>query len=664
MSIISLIIDDVYSLTSSDFFKKFVISVNKHLCCEYVLLSIDYGSFNKADRVYTACGECHSNKVFSSEMLDHIKLLRGYSCIKDVKNKFTDDGLVSSLISDTIYSYVVRNDKGECLSVLVVIGEDSDPVDKAVKDIIRFMADRLRLEIENELLITEISEKTTSFEKSRDYNWIIDKNCLITDINKLSADIYKYNPSEMYGIYIPSLMRQKDGADFLKNMSLVSHGKEINKVMAEIIRKDCSVINIMYSLKPRYSKNGEYIGAIGSISDVAEPVVSTTEIESNSDIFSEILAKLPVVFFRMDSKGVIINIRGNGLARMGVEDVDWVGKHGCGLFLGMDKLLGLSMSGETVNFESKGSYGGNPWWFNVSMFFDSWTGSGALGFAVDISEQKIGERKLVDLLKLNRELAQKLIVVQEEERRALSRELHDELGQSITAVKSLARVIASSAGAACSESRSLGYSIIGISANLYEVVNDIMQRLRPDVLDNLSFQDTISSCISQSHLEKTGVTCDVQYVGDLDGIDEIIQITIYRIVQECLTNISKHSMASNVFIKIERKTTEYIDGRFAVNNKVSINKALHYIERDVLVIVISDDGIGMGLTGSKKSQSSGSGKGLQGMKERVMALGGFIKIKSKCNNGTTINVVLDLKTKITDEPVKVIVNEAGAALPG
>ena len=253
------------------------------------------------------------------------------------------------------------------------------------------------------------------------------------------------------------------------------------------------------------------------------------------------------------------------------------------------------------------------------------------------------EEQLVELLNNNRKLAQKLVEVEEDERRALARELHDELGQSITAVKSLATVITASAGNNYNEIRSLANSIIDLSGQLYEVVNNIMQRLRPDIIDGLDFSESIRNCIVRSQLETAGVNCTLEYSGNINNLEEVLKVTIYRIVQECLTNISKHAMASNVCVKIHRGMDDgdfigekYIDPVF------SGNSGKHKSKRDIVQIEISDDGIGMHVEEKMATGKQAKRHGLQGINERVTAMGGMLEISAKPGRGVRVKVVLVL----------------------
>ncbi len=569
-------------------------------------------------------------------------------------DKFSSDKLLSALNAESCLSLVITNNDEEPIGLLFFVGnEQNEQVDQYSETIDRLHG-RLSAELERFQLKRLLKKSKEDYlyllEASKDFIWEIDEQGIFTYVNKSALQIYGYRPDEMLGNRYTDFMSRKASADFTENIAQVMEGYSINDWVANHITKYGNLVQIKYSAKPKYNEYGDIVGVSGSSTDISESIRAQKTIKNNSELFSVILSRLPVIFFRVDKKGYIADIRGNGLKRMGVSDMEWIGKPGYGLFVGMDAMINSALSGQTVIFESKGTFNGEPWWFLTSMFFDSWTSFGAVGFAVDITEQKQSEEKLVHLLNDNRLLAQRLVEVQENERRALARELHDELGQTITAVRSLATAVKSKAGEDYSEIRSLGNSIIDLSSNLYESVSNIMRRLRPDILDTLGFDAAINNCIEQSQLEMMGINCFVDLSGDLNSLDEVYKITVYRIVQECLTNISKYAMASNVWVMVKREQIEDTDRRYS-NAELYDNTGMHeiVIKRDLINVIVKDDGVGMDIDKDTKSTDIESKMGLQGIRERITALNGEVSIESRPGKGVVINAVLDLNSNLVNE---------------
>jgi signal transduction histidine kinase len=225
------------------------------------------------------------------------------------------------------------------------------------------------------------------------------------------------------------------------------------------------------------------------------------------------------------------------------------------------------------------------------------------------AEREKAARECSTLLAGNRFLIQKSLVVQEEERRHLAQELHDELGQCMTAIQADAENIhalskdvnpgiAGSAGA-----------IVAVAARMYDVVHSMMQRLRPSVLDNVGLEAAIEEELERWQARYPDIACRFDRHGDLLDFGEQVNITLYRIVQESLTNIARHAGASRVSLVLGR-------GEDSVH--------LH----------IEDDGCGM------EPDKPVRGLGLIGMRERVEALKGSLSITSSLGRGSAINVVV------------------------
>lgn len=219
------------------------------------------------------------------------------------------------------------------------------------------------------------------------------------------------------------------------------------------------------------------------------------------------------------------------------------------------------------------------------------------------------EEKIQQLLGENRLLIQKSLEVQEQERKHLARELHDELGQCLTAIQADAESIKDSPAGADKRVFTSADAILNVSAHIYDVVHSMMRRLRPSVLDNLGLEEAIKEEIGEWNNRNPKVHCQYQFDGDLSILGEHITITVYRIIQECLTNITKHASASNVDITLK-------------NNA------------DGLKLAVRDDGVGRNVHGDELNM----GLGLIGMRERVQALNGIFSYTSSAKDGFLIDI--------------------------
>ncbi|HYA20530.1 MAG TPA: PAS domain S-box protein [Burkholderiales bacterium] len=235
----------------------------------------------------------------------------------------------------------------------------------------------------------------------------------------------------------------------------------------------------------------------------------------------------------------------------------------------------------------------------------------------DITERKRALQAASDLEE-NRRLTQIIQARVEEERRSLARELHDELGQYVTAIKSIGASIANRAEST-PEVRSSAQTIVSVAALIYGAMHGIISRLRPSALDNLGLSETLQDSIAAWRLRHPELKFQLDISGSLNDLGEAINITVYRIVQECLTNVVRHAQASNVRIAVKRGPAE--SGA-----------------REVLQLEICDDGKG------KPAETLPEGHfGLLGMRERVQALNGSFSTNNVPDRGFCVTVCLPLE---------------------
>ncbi len=215
----------------------------------------------------------------------------------------------------------------------------------------------------------------------------------------------------------------------------------------------------------------------------------------------------------------------------------------------------------------------------------------------------------------NHRLAQQLIHLQEEERKSLARDLHDELGQCLTAIRTDAAVILEMSKTRFPAARESAQAIADVTLQVMGMVGAMLQRLRPEVLDELGLRAALMELISTWRQRNRQVACVVRISDDLDRLDDPTSITAYRVVQEALTNVARHARARRVEIEIKAVRQSF--------------------DEWILKIMVNDDGSGFDPVRTE-------GFGLTGMKERVEGLGGRITLNSTVGSGTHILVGLPL----------------------
>jgi two-component system sensor histidine kinase UhpB len=211
--------------------------------------------------------------------------------------------------------------------------------------------------------------------------------------------------------------------------------------------------------------------------------------------------------------------------------------------------------------------------------------------------------------KENKALTQHTLQIQEEERQHLAKELHDELGQSLTAIK----VMATTTKSDKANSGQIADTIISVCDHLVTVVRSMMRNLHPLVLTELGLKASLEDLLNHWSQRHPDLSLTLNCADAVDKLEQSVSIQVFRIVQECLTNIVRHAQASEA----------------SVNLEITPDKKL-FLE-------IIDNGQGCTLTGSKK------GFGLLGIRERVKSLGGELSIQSSPQQGMNIFASIPLK---------------------
>jgi signal transduction histidine kinase len=222
--------------------------------------------------------------------------------------------------------------------------------------------------------------------------------------------------------------------------------------------------------------------------------------------------------------------------------------------------------------------------------------------------------QLIDQVRSGRErlrtLSHRLVEIQEEERRNIARELHDQIGQMLTGLK---LVLEMSERASPGKAPDLGEAL-GLVNELMARVRDLSLDLRPAMLDDLGLLPALSWHIER-YAAQTRIAVQLKHRGVEDRrFDPRIETAAYRTIQEALTNVARHAQTDNVDVRL-------------------------WAEDQELWLQIADQGRGFDLESTLASAGS---SGLSGMQERIALLGGLLTIESGPGQGTLLTVELPL----------------------
>jgi len=216
----------------------------------------------------------------------------------------------------------------------------------------------------------------------------------------------------------------------------------------------------------------------------------------------------------------------------------------------------------------------------------------------------------------NQLLTQRTLEIQEEERRHLAQELHDELGQTITAIKAVATAVMNAQQPDKKQVNSSVKTIIEYSDHIYKVAKNMMHRLRPSVLDEFGLVKALQTMIDDWNSRQDDIFCQFSFSGIPANLTDALNISLFRIVQESLTNALKHSSASKILITLNAQNS-------SANKEISL--------------MIQDDGVGL------DQEKTVTGLGLVGMRERVEMNNGRIELSSDANSGLRIDILIPIK---------------------
>jgi two-component system sensor histidine kinase UhpB len=223
--------------------------------------------------------------------------------------------------------------------------------------------------------------------------------------------------------------------------------------------------------------------------------------------------------------------------------------------------------------------------------------------------------QLSDATAENRRLTEQLLTLQEQERGDLARDLHDEIGPFLFAINIDAANIARHLDEGrLPPVRGHVQSIVEAVSHMQRQVRSMLGRLRPIGLAEFGLAAALANLVEFWRRRNPEIIYRLDIASDAEGFDELLDPTVYRIVQECLSNALRHGRPTAVTVSLSRQRT----GRNG---------------EDELAITVADDGQGM-------AAPSGIGYGLRGMSERVKALAGDLRISSTPGQGLMVTATL------------------------
>ncbi len=264
----------------------------------------------------------------------------------------------------------------------------------------------------------------------------------------------------------------------------------------------------------------------------------------------------------------------------------------------------------TLNWEGRIRSRGQPKWINLRST-PQHLDSGAVqwqGIATDITRSKQTEAQLRHSREQLSELSYHLESAKEEERERIARDIHDELGSTLVAIKIETALLHAKLPTEPGGLRDKAHSIEELIDRAMSTVSRVARELRPGILKEFGLSAAIE-CQAEDFTQRTGITCRVKCDDESIGLDEHSSLALFRILQEALTNVAKHAHASLVVVRLRR------------DNKYT-------------VLEIRDNGRGISDADMNKPKSFG----LRGIRERISSLSGEFTITPAEQGGSHITI--------------------------
>lgn len=470
---------------------------------------------------------------------------------------------------------------------------------------------------EAERLLAESREESRMlFEHAPYPMWVVDLESLqFLDVNETAVRHYGYSREEFLAMTIKDIRPPEDIPRLLQALQTVKDTPRAEGVWRHR-KKDGSLIDVelgLYSL--------DYAGRrarLTVVNDVTESKRLLDRLTESEERFRKVFDEAPIGMGIVGTDGRFLRVNGALCSMVGYAESELTVKTFSEITHPDDLEHDLRLAQEVFegirrSYQIEKRYltksGGVVWGhLTVAVLRE---GNGKPGYALGMIKN-ISERKRAEAIRTR--LLNKIMVVQEEERRHVARELHDGIGQILTGL---------AVGLRSLEDGTRPELLVPQARRLRQVATDAVEEvrriargLRPSVLDDLGLEEALRQYV-WDYIRSYGIEADVQFMGEKHSrLPNVVETALYRIIQEAMTNAAKHAAARHVSVVLHRGDS-------------------------VVTTIIEDDGCGF--EGEGTVSGGPSGLGIPGMRERASLLNGTVEIESSPGKGTTIYVWIPVK---------------------
>ena len=455
---------------------------------------------------------------------------------------------------------------------------------------------------------------------------VLDKEGNILLINRKGYEILGYSKEELLGknhfdILTPERIKAERKGIFRMLMAGETGLFEYQESI--LLTKSGEERIIAWHNSPLTDEKGEIIGLLSSGNDITAHRQAENKIRQQKEFLQTVIESLTHPFYVINTDNHTIEMANSAattqdirpgqtcfeLLHKGKKQDEKNGNFGT---LENLKKFGKSITTEHIHYDNLG----NPRYMEIHGYpitDDKGNVVQMIEYCLDITDRKLAEKALERSREETKLLTKKLMEVQEEERRHISRDFHDDLGQIAASVKMDMEALIKTTEQEDPKTQKIANGARRKLDALLAKIRRISSMLRPPLLDELGLIPALESCL-QDFEELTGITCIWNCEIENGEYENDITTCLYRVMQEALSNIIHHAKASHV------------------EASLSLND-------DRLVLYVKDNGCGFHPQGVDPHR----GLGLIGMRERLEQVGGTFRVSSKHNHGTAVEAEVPVR---------------------
>ena len=478
---------------------------------------------------------------------------------------------------------------------------------------------------------------------------IVSKNLdgFITSWNKSAERIFGYAAKEAIGQHITLIIPQERMQEEAEIIRRIRAGVRVDHFETVRRRKDGRQIDVSLTISPVRDAAGHVVGASKVARDITREKRAEQALRESEERFRSIVDTTPECVKLVAADGTILHINTSGLAALGAENprdvvgksiYDFVAPEHREKFCGFNERICEGEKG-SLEFTVIGLKGARRDMETHAAPLRNPDGSVIhLGVTRDVTERKQAEEMLrkskefteeqvrqrtqelearnADVLRQSeqlRQLSRSLLHAQDEERRRIARELHDSTGQLLAALQLNLTLLSKRQPAMSNGADKHLTAAIELADQATKEIRTTSYLLHPPLLDEMGLAGALQ-WYAHGVAERSGLQIDLHVSERVERLSPELELVVFRIVQECLTNVHRHSESKSAAIRLARS-----------NGNITVE--------------VQDAGKGMSAEKLAQAQAQGSGVGLRGMQERVRQFRGKMEIESK-GFGTNITVTL------------------------